>query len=217
MTRNHSPYLRVRHGVRFVAGLAAIWATIPVESASGHDFWIEPSKFRPAVGEEVRISLRVGEHFKGEPVARNPEKIEQFVVAGPDGTKPVAGKDGADPAGLINPAVPGVYAVGYRSKRSSIELEAAKFEEYLKEEGLDKIAEIRAQRGESDKAGREVYSRSCKSLLMVGGEDAGFDRRLGMTLELVPQRSPFSLRQSADLPIILLHEGKPVEGVEVRR
>ena len=43
---------------------------------------------------------------------RNPEKIESFIVVGPQGTKDVPGKDGEAPAGLIRPEHPGLHVIG---------------------------------------------------------------------------------------------------------
>jgi uncharacterized GH25 family protein len=52
------------------------WLTVAFTMAvsagvTAHDFWIEASNFNPAVGDSVRLHLRVGEHFAGEAVARN--------------------------------------------------------------------------------------------------------------------------------------------------
>src|SRR3954466_4777921 len=92
-----------------------------------HDFWIEASKFRPAIHERVAFDLKVGQHFSGESVARNAQKIVRFIVRGPDGKDvDVLGVDGKSPAGYLRPEVPGLYVVGYRSNTTPIELEAAK-------------------------------------------------------------------------------------------
>ncbi len=187
-------------------------------SAQAHDFWIEPSSFHPQPGDSVPIGLRVGEQFKGEPVTRNPAKIDRFIAIAPDGKEhPIAGTEGAEPAGNLQVDRLGIYLVGFRSRRSSIELEAAKFEEYLKEEGLSRISVLRAQRGETEKPGKEVYSRAAKAILRVGdGSESGFDRPLGFTFEIVPQRNPYGLRPGQDdLPLIVLYENKPAEGMEV--
>jgi uncharacterized GH25 family protein len=45
-----------------------------------HDFWIEPSAYRPAAGKAVTIRLMQGEHFRGEAVRRNETRIERFLV-----------------------------------------------------------------------------------------------------------------------------------------
>jgi uncharacterized GH25 family protein len=173
-----------------------------------HDFWIEPSSFRPAAPASLAVALRVGQGFRGDPVPRDDRKIARFVLAGPSGQVLIPGLPGTDPAGFARIPSPGLYVVGYRSLRTPIELEAEKFESYLAEEGLDRVHETRAQRGEKDKPGREVYSRCAKSIVVAGGGPmAGFDRALGLTLELVPDKLP---EKPGQMPIRLLYEGKPL-------
>lgn len=178
-----------------------------------HDFWIESSTFRPVPGSTIGIRLRVGEHFVGDAVPRNPKQIQRFVIAGRTGEKPIGGRTGADPAGLVTIEEPGLLVIGYRSHRSSVELAAKEFEQYLSEEGLERIVALRAERGERDKPGREVFSRCAKSLISSGPQAGeGHDRLLGLTLELVPEKNPYALRRDEEIPIRLLYEGKPLDG-----
>ena len=159
---------------------------------AAHDFWLEPSTFAPGVDEPVRIHLRIGEHFSGESLARNGSLIEKFVVVGPSGERPVLGRDGMDPAGLVRLDAPGIWWVGYRSRPSAVELAPEKFEQYLREEGLEHIIQERVARNETLHPVRERFSRSVKSLLRYGGDQAlqGYDRALGMTLEFVLDADP---------------------------
>ncbi len=205
----------MRRGASFwhVALLAA--APLP---ALAHDFWIEPSRYRPEVGEIVRLRLRVGEGFIGLPVPRDPALLERFVARTADGEEEaVRGVNGADPAGALRIAGEGTVLVGYRSRRSPLELTAEKFESYLAEEGLERIAALRRERGEAASPGREVFSRCAKSLLAGGrAGGVGFDRRLGFPLELVPEVDPAALAGAAELPLLLLYEGEPLAGALVR-
>ena len=68
-------------------------------SARSHDFWIEPSSFAPAPGQDIAVRLRVGEHFNGDPVAR-PAELNHFVlVDAQSGARSVLpGRTGVDPA-----------------------------------------------------------------------------------------------------------------------
>ena len=159
---------------------------------AAHDFWLEPSTFAPGVDEPVRIHLRIGEHFTGESLARNGSLIEKFVIVGPSGERPVLGRDGMDPAGLVRLDAPGIWFVGYRSRPSAVELAPEKFEQYLREEGLEHIIQERVARKETLLPVRERFSRSVKSLLRYGGDQAvqGYDRALGMTLEFVLDADP---------------------------
>ncbi len=190
--------------------LPFIFAAAP---AMAHDFWIEPSAYSSMPGGAIAVHLRVGEGFKGDPVPRKSERIERFILVGPEGEVPIEGAEGADPAGYVRPGEPGLHVAAYRGRRSSIELEAGKFEAYLKEEGLDRIIALRAERGESGKPGREVYSRCAKSLIGVGDRpEGGFDRVVGLPLELVPEKDPFLLELGSNLPVRLFLDGKPLAG-----
>ncbi|MCG3131139.1 MAG: hypothetical protein FLDDKLPJ_01915 [Phycisphaerae bacterium] len=197
-------------------GGALVAVTVLSSAALAHDFWIEPSTYFPASGEAIHVRLQVGDHFKGEPVARNDDRIERFELVGAGGGKPVVGRSGDDPAGVTRATTPGAATIVYVGRPSTIELEAAKFEAYLKEEGLDHVIEERAKRGESAKAGTEAYSRSVKCLLRVGeSETQGFDRIAGLPLEIVPLQDPWAKKPGERLTVQVLQDGKPLGGVQV--
>jgi uncharacterized GH25 family protein len=178
-----------------------------------HDFWIEPSSFRPAVGSQLSVSLRVGEHFRGEPVPRAGPKIGKFVIASAAGEVPIGGLPGTDPAGFARVTGPGFLVLGYRSNRTSITLEPEKFEKYLQDEGLDPVLKARAAKNESGKPGNEVYSRCAKSIVAANGTgEEGFDRALGFTLELVAESNPLKLRAGDTMKMRLLYEGRGLAG-----
>jgi uncharacterized GH25 family protein len=187
-------------------------ALLLASEARAHDFWIAPGKFRVAPGETLELSLRNGVEYKGEVVPRDNRRIETFVLLGPEGTKPVPGEDRQDPAGRVTLGKDGLYLAVYRNKRRPIQLEAAKFEAYLKEEGLEHVSRLRAERKETDKAVHELFSRCAKTLLKVGkGAKDGHDRVTGLRLEIVPETNPYLVVAGADLTFRVLFEGKPLE------
>src|SRR5215467_4732682 len=114
-----------------------------------HDMWIEPADFFLENGRIVSLRLRVGQNFAGEPLLRTSSLIRQFIMEDAEGRKPVVGRDGSDPAGFVRVAAPGLMIVGYYSNPSEVELEAEKFNQYLREEGLDAIAQLRAERSQT--------------------------------------------------------------------
>ena len=184
-------------------------------SLSAHDMWIEPTTFSPGLGEIVGVRLRVGEKLIGDPLPRNPALLNQFVVEDADGRRPVTGRNGADPAGFVRAAAPGLLIIGYRSNPSAIEQTAEKFNQYLKEEGLDAVAAARARRGHTGTV-REMFSRCAKSLVQSGApSEAQGDRSLGFPLELVAGRNPFAIGAGEELPVRLAYESRPVAGVLV--
>src|SRR5712692_10354220 len=181
-----------------------------------HDMWIVPTTFSPEPGEIVGVRLRVGQDLLGDPLPRDPALVNQFVVEDASGRKPVYGRDGADPAGLLRVAMPGLLVIGYRSNPSAIELAAEKFNQYVKDEGLDAVAAQRARRNELGAAAHELFSRCAKSLVLSGPpSDGQGDRRLGFTLELVAERDPYALRAGQDLPVRLTYENRPLAGALV--
>ena len=180
-----------------------------------------PSSFRPEVGARISIDLQVGEHWKGEAVTRNPERIARFFAVHADGREElIPGVDGKSPAGILRPNRGELLWIGYVSRPTSIELAAEKFEAYLATEGLERVSEMRKQRGESQKGGKEIYSRSVKSLIRVGAAgakagDAEFDRKLGLPLEIIVERDPYAMHIGDELPVRVEFKDKPLGGVLV--
>ena len=181
-----------------------------------HDLWIEPSSFSPSPGQIVGVGLRVGMNLVGDPVARVPELVNQFVVEDAADRTPVVGRNGVDPAGYLRVERPGLHVIGYYSNPSWVELPADKFNAYLKEEGLDAVVALRARRNETGANAREFYSRCAKSLVLSGrAREAQRDRRLGFPLELVAERNPYAMRAGQQLPVRLIYENRPLAGALV--
>src|SRR2546427_2224787 len=126
------------------------------------------------------------------------------------------GRNGTDPAGFLRVAMPGLLVIGYRSNPSAIELAAEKFNQYLKEEGLDAVAALRARRKATGARAHELFSRCAKSLVLSGSpSQAQGDRLLGFTLELVAERNPYAIRAGEDLPVRLTYEKRALAGALV--
>ena len=188
------------------------WAT----PGMTHDFWIEPVTFRPPENSSLPVNLRVGEDFDGTTQPYVPDWLVDFSVSSAAGRTAVSGLAGDDPAATLALRAPGLRLIGYRSRRSFVELEAERFNKYLLAEGLERIVELRSEHGQSQANGREYYSRCAKSLVMVGdGPRAGFDRVLGYTLELIPQADPYALAPGDPLTVALNYRGKPLAGALV--
>src|SRR4051794_3480746 len=197
---------------------AGIWAAVLLTGVPlcAHDFWLEPSTFSPRPGQILGVRLRVGQDLLGDPVPRDPALVNRFIFEDAGGPKPLVGRDGADPAGLLRVADPGLLVIGYLSNPSPVELPADKFNQYLKDEGLDAIVALRARRSQSGAAGRELFLRCAKSLVLSGpASPAQADRQLGFTLELVAERNPYATRAGEDFPLRLTFEKTPLAGALV--
>jgi len=201
-TRNNA----VRRGLSLVVA-SFLWAV----SAAAHDFWIEPESFRLDAGSIVRIHLRVGERFEGDPVARSSDLIERFAFVTANGETNVVGRDGLDPAGIARIEKSGVIV--YRSRGTPLELTREKFDQFVALEGLQWLPVERARRGEANAPWRESFSRCAKALLLTKSDAApAFTKAVGLRLELIPQANPYALAPGKSLPVRLEFEGKPLVG-----
>ncbi len=194
-------------------GIAAILAF--AGTASAHDFWIEPSSFEPAPHAVVSFRLAVGQRWHGEVFPRSEQRIVRFTLAGPEGEQTIPGAEGGDPAGVVAAGAPGIYVAAYQSNNGELELEPERFAEYLRLEGLERVLDERRRRGEDGRESHEVYARCAKSLLSVAGGRRGYDRVIGLPLELVPEGNPYALAPGETLPVRLLYRGRPLAGALV--
>lgn len=179
----------------------------------GHDFWIEPTTHAPVPGRWVGIGLRVGEHFVGDRVPRDPALIARFEVRGPGGTAPLPGVTGRDPAGLLRVERGGDLVVAYEAGGGVSELSAERMAVYVAEEGLEpQLAPGWRERP----LVRDRFSRSAKALLRAGeGDGVAFGVAAGLPLELVPLVDPTRLAGGGSLPLRLLERGRGSGGVRV--
>ncbi len=209
-------------GLRFVGFRGrAPWLLLVLgavaSSAAAHDMWIVPPA-DAAAGEVVEIHLHVGHAGHAEPVRRDGRRLVRFAALGPAGEElGVPGLDGADPAGVFRPPAPGLWTVVYESGDAFSELPADRFRGYLEEEGLDAVLDSLRRSGRDADPGRELYSRSLKTLVPVG-EDPAADRAVGLPLELVIETAP-ERWSSGVLRMQLLLRGEPLAGalVDVHR
>lgn len=203
--------------LRFLTlSIASLALTIGGTALAAHDLWIDPTSFSPERGQIVGVRLRVGQDLLGDPVPRSTPLINQFIVADATGRTPLVGRDGADPAGYLRIARPGLHVVGYQSNPSPVVLAAEKFNQYLTEEGLDGVVAERARRRETGREAREIFSRCAKALVLSGpASEAEGDRLLGFPLELFAERNPYTVKAGQDLPVRLTYERQPLAGALV--
>ena len=199
-----------RHLAALLVGASWLLAT-PVLA---HDFWIEPSSFRPAPGTPVGVHLRVGVAFAGDPVPRVPLLIERFGVVHGGRESVLRDLGRTDPAGVVAPSESGPYWLVYQSRAWYVELEARAFEAYLLEEGLESIVARRAELGESERDGNEAFYRGAKSVLCAGAELSPEPPEIaGMSIEIVPETDLCAARSGSAVPFRVLFRGDPVAGL----
>lgn len=192
-------------------------AAVLVTPVVAHDFWIEPETFRAEPKAVLKVSLKVGDFAVGDELPRADIRILDFSARTALGAQGIVGRDGALPAGFVRPPSKGLFVLGYRGSQAFVELEGPKFEDYLREKGLDAVSAERAARNERDTRARELYSRCAKALVQVGeGGPQDFALMLDYPLEILPERNPCELfaktTEPAALPVRVFFNGAPLSG-----
>jgi len=204
---------RDTHAKGRVVRLATLALAFACADAIAHDFWVEPTTFSPVSGAPVGVRLCVGDGFDGWSLARNAQRIVRFAALGASGEQAIVGLDGSEPAGFVRLTAPGDYIITYRSNDAFTRMPAAKFDEYLKDKGLNGIIALRKLQGADSRPVREAYSRHAKALLRVGGSgDEVVDRPIGLRLELVAEPRLPTERADTVYAFRLLYDGRPLAG-----
>lgn len=190
--------------------------------AVAHEFWVQPDSFTPSPGDRVPVRLFVGEAGKEDrdEMARRSDHLLRFEAISAAGSSPIVGLFGRAPAGMLRPTTPGHLLIVYQGKHTFIEIAAEKFESYLDEEGLDEIIEARVRTDESLAPGRESYARYAKSLVVVQGDvavaNSGFDREVGMPIEVVPETNPQDWSDGDPFVVRVLYDGRPLADQQLK-
>ncbi len=216
--------MNIRMNTKLALSILAL-SSVPVLA---HEYWIEPTTFRPLVNSTVGVQLFVGDGFPGEARPRDPNKLVRLFAFGPKGEFDIPGEDGGNPAGHFACEHSGVYVIGYRSNTTSLKLDAKKFEEYLEDEGLRHVIEARAKSGETNKEGREHYSRAAKCLIRttsaksdtkaisLPADSTEVEMSLAFPAEVTPKGiDPTTAHPGTELTFLVTHDGKPAGNVLV--
>ena len=200
--------------LKLLQWLFAACVLLAAPALCAHEFWMLPGSFHVPVGQAAPLSLAVGENFAGEPLAFSPAlvaRLRQITAQGstelPTRTLPGA----TSPHIALQLARAGTHLVALDTHPSFIELEAGKFNDYLRLEGLQAVLLAREQAGLAGTPGRERYRRNVKTLVEAGGRsDETFARRTGQRLEIVPGADPFRITAPAPLSFRVLFDGRPL-------
>ncbi len=177
-----------------------------------HEFWLLPRKYRLAIGEELRFNLMVGENFEGEPWDLKKHKVEKLELH--------SGAKVTDIKKLVNVAArdkvvvkmteEGTQLITMQSNFAFIELEAEKFNAYLKEDGLENIYELREKNNELNKSSKEFYGRFVKLLVQTGDKVTDtYKKKIGTPVEIIPNKNPYATKSGDYLSCLILVNGKP--------
>lgn len=181
--------------------------------ALAHDLWLMPGSVDPARPTTLSFSVHVGHPFPVGKGSAEASRIATSYALTSAGSIPVTTFTTGFRylIGKVPVEKSGDYLVCLVTVPRYIELRPAPFDQYLQHEGLPHIHVHRQEAGTLGEPGREIYSRSVKTLVRAGtGADGVFTRPAGLDFEIVPSVDPLSLTTGSELPVSLLFEGKPL-------
>ena len=194
-------------------------------SVAGHDFWVQPNRYwlRPQAVTPLTLQVGHGPFRQRSPIPLG--RITSFAAIAPNGMAidlrgnlHLAGNAEDGDFRLPNPG--GYVLVLETDDRAQSRLPAIRFNDYLKVEGLTPALEQRERAHRMDADGSENYSRRAKTIVHVGppgaGSEAQVTKPLGLSLEIVPEQSPYTEPRPAILPVRVIYEGRPLAGALVK-
>ena len=191
-------------------------ATLVVQ---GHEFWLQPSKFVYQPGESLVVNFKVGENFIGEQWSVKKDKCERVELHNQKSVTQLKNYIVEGPKDNLQAPLQqeGTHIVVMQSTTSLIDLEAEKFNAYLKADGLDDAYAHREKTNTLHTNGRELYARYSKLLIQVGRKtDDTFKKNAGLPVEIVPQQNPYELKIGDPVKFLVLYNGKPLFGAKVK-
>lgn len=185
---------------------------------SAHDLYLRPDRAIVEPNARGRVEYHNGDAF---PVSQSSTRIERLrspQTVSAAGTTPLARLrvEGRMTVATYTAPASGHFHVISHTIPNFIQLAPAKFDEYLRHEGLSRVAAWRREHGEAAQPGRELYSKHVKALLVAGKGDEFFSRPVGLTVEFVALDDPYQTRPGGTIRALLLFRGKPAAGHPVQ-
>jgi uncharacterized GH25 family protein len=184
-----------------------------------HEFWLEPTKFKVNPGEELAVNFKVGENFTGQAWDLGKNRVEKMVLfeKGPmqDILSKVPSAKGEKLKVKLNN--PGTKIIAMKSNAAYIELDAEKFNLYLKEDGLEDVYDWRVKNGQDSLGAKEFYTRYSKLIVQCGDQlDDSWKKQAGHRLEITPDSNPGSLKPGDYMSCKVTYEKKPAKHITVK-
>ncbi|PJJ61258.1 DUF4198 domain-containing protein [Hymenobacter chitinivorans] len=202
--------------------ITTLFFLVVATTALAQEFWLLPPQFFVVPGTRFNLHVFVGENFTGRRWPGKSSRLTRFVHYTPTDSvdlTPIATRQDTLST-TVEVAQPGVHLLAFSTTNVFVELDAEKFNAYLKEHDLERVSYLRQQHGETRKPGRELYRRCAKTLLQVGPSRPDpsrvHSRATGQPLEIIPEQNPYALKPDASLTCLVLYKGQPLPATLVQ-
>ncbi len=183
-----------------------------------HDSWLVPDDFTIEPGKTLNIFAKTGMDFPESLNSINLKRIKSFLILGSAGKIEAGNMKIVGKSTIIscNTFKSGTYIAAMALKPNMIKLSAKAFNEYLISDGMNKVWELRKKEGILEKDAVEFYSKYPKTIFQVGKKtDNSCLKAVGLAVEILPLKNPYTLKKGDDLRVRVVFRGKPLVGAEL--
>ena len=186
---------------------------------AANEFWLQPERFKCRRGETINIRFQVGKNFVGDNWKGNSTRINTLNLYLNDAKDDLTEQLSKQTGDSIQLAMfdEGTAMITFNSLNTFVKIEARRFNDYLKEDGLYNALSDREKNNETNEAGRELYQRSVKTLIQVGKKTNDcFKQITGLPLDIIPLSNPYLLKNNQLLITKILFNNKPLANYDIR-
>jgi hypothetical protein len=192
-----------------------IFASVSLLVILGHNLWLVGKNEQT----RIRIEANTGDHFPESDSAVKPERVADFRVILSNEFTPITDYrvEGNSLVADVPTGRDKYFCVALALYAHPITLEAVKFAGYIKEENAQEFVKPNFVAEQTAVPQRESYTKFAKVFVASGETQMGNVSTLiaGHKLEIVPQISPSNIDANRTLPVQVLFDGKPIEGLRV--
>lgn len=184
-----------------------------------NEFWLQPQKFIYKRGETINIRFRLGQQFQGHNWFGNASRITSLRFYMANIKDDLSANMSLYQGDSLQLAMfdEGTAMVTFQSTNSFVKMKANYFNEYLAKDALSDAIAYRKENNDMQKAGKEFYQRSAKTLFQVGLKMNNCYRlTTSLPLDIIPQSNPYAIRNNQAMAVRVLFNKKPFKNQCVR-
>jgi uncharacterized GH25 family protein len=186
--------------------ILSVLFTAPVYA---HEFWISPVKYEIDINQSIEAHFRVGQRFNGSSNSFLSRYTTRQEVVQMGKIIQVMGRNGDRPAFQMAGLPNGLAVLVHETTDSTLTYrDYEKFVAFVKHKNFEGQPEAHTARGLPKVGFVESYRRFAKSLLAIG-DGVGQDMPIGLDIEIVALKNPYTDDLSNGMQVRILMAGLP--------
>ena len=180
-----------------------------------HEFWIAPVTYNFDTGQPIEANFRIGQDFSGSRLSfLNHRTVRHEVFQSGSSTK-ILGRDGDRPAFQTGGLNDGLAILVHETNDSILNYsDYEKFKKFVIHKDFGGVLNAHETRGLPKTGFSESYRRYAKSLIAIG-HGRGKDIIVGLDIEILALKNPYTEDLSGGMHVQVLMNGQPRPYVKV--